>query len=352
MIAEDLAREISTKIYAEKIYSPFSQLLLIEDYLEGNPDITYTKLRNELKKQTKGIKTCISCLKDKSKPCHLIDTDNYALIRKSRKQISPSRGNKEGTRKSDTEKLTEIIIEAIAERHELREDQEYNLKESLRHLKIELLVMIAGGLIPVSIPVGVSNPPNEPDWVKNYYDETDEILKRAIFKLLPEREKDFIEKLKRPKPNAKLDLRDYMVWWKTVSLISRNFPNAFKEIKDKDSIVAQGSVKVGTDTEYWKDNYSLHYYLMRPLPIPCKEDPFYLWSYKVGLKDRQLEAFSKYVFGFPHELKNYKKRYEKTKKHFGSNVEKYFDMWRVENDEYDEDYMEEMWRKSNTCLDS
>ena len=349
MNVKELAREISTRIYAEKIYSPFSQLLLIEEYLEDNPDITYIKLRNALDKQTKDIKTCISCLKDKSKPCHLIDTKNYALIRKSREQISPSRGNREGTRKSDTEKLTEIIIEAIAERHELRGDQEYNLKESLRHLKIELLVMIAGGLIPVSIPVGVSY---QPEWVRKYYDETDELLKRVIFKLLPKREKNFIEKLKRPKPNTEIDLRDYMVWWKTVSLIGRNFPNAFKEIRAEDSIVARSSEKVKTDAEYWKDNYSLHYYLMRPLPIPCKEDPFYLWSYKVELKDRMSELSSKYSLGFAHELKNYKKRYEKTKKHFGSNVEKYFDMDRVENDAYDEDKWHEEWRKPNAYLDS
>ena len=91
---------------------------------------------------------------------------------------------------------------------------------------------------------------------------------------------------------------------------------------------------------------------MRPLPIPCKEDPFYLWSYKVELKDRMSELSSKYSLGFAHELKNYKKRYEKTKKHFGSNVEKYFDMDRVENDAYDEDKWHEEWRKPNAYLDS
>ena len=286
-----LAQDLVENIYKEKIYSPFLQLSKLEDALKKDETITYRQLAYHIQELSQEMTTCISCGEETAYPCHTINTKNLSTFRKRNwKDISgTSRGDGHNPdKKSDKEILVDGLINSM-DKFNLSDIQKDNLRDNLERVRPELLVGITGSMIinqerQRPMDEGVYENDIEQNWYKhqalkeitNEYadwdkpntaerlglDKKDLMIERGLDELLPLRDRNYIKYGTIPKYKEKIDLEDYLAWWKVVNWVVNYLPEAFKGIR---KILED---RFPTDSK----NELLHYLLQGQLPIPCEKN--------------------------------------------------------------------------------
>ena len=222
---------------------------------------------------------CISCGLETSTPCHSISTSDLTALKNSLPHEGTSRGKgHDPDKRSDKEKLVEGLIEALERNHKLEEYQKDNIKERLSKLRLELLVLITGLIIDKIEPdrpmdkdifddgemkmwkyMALDYSPEFSDWdemsvaEKIGIDPQDIPLERGLTELLPQRDKDYFKHGTIPKYKDKIDIQDYLPWWKAVNRVQKYLPDSFEGRKGK---------LLGREMQYE---------LMARMPIPCEK---------------------------------------------------------------------------------
>jgi hypothetical protein len=283
---DSLANELIELFYKEKIYSPFLQLSMVEDAIEEFNDIEYKPLISAIKKHSEARTTCISCGEKTTYPCHIINTKALTMFRRRNwKEVSgTSRGSGHNPdKKSDKEILVDGLINSM-DGFNLSEPQETNLRHNLERVRPELLVALTGAMIvsqeherPMDRDVykneeikmwqylALDPDPKFLGWdapnmaERLGLEEKDLILERGLDELLPLRDRNYIKNGTIPTYKEKIDIEDYLAWWKVVNRIEDKLPEAFKGIK-KTLKEALPEEDIPT---------FLHLQLQGQLPIPC-----------------------------------------------------------------------------------
>ena len=307
---EGLAEEFIELIYKEKLYSPFIQLSTLEETLKKDETITYRQIVIAINKLSTEKTTCISCGEETAYPCHTINTKNLSTFRKRNwKDISgTSRGSGHNPdKKSDKEILVDGLINSM-DGFNLNTTQKDNLRDNLERVRPELLVGITGSMIinqererPMDKDVYddgreklhlylINFNPEFADWDKPNtaerlgLDKKDLMIERGLDELLPLRDRNYIKYRTIPKYKEKIDLEDYLSWWKVVNWVVNYLPEAFKGIRKilKERLPDQ------------KDQELLHYLLQGELPIPCEKNKQWHEKMKsnrrlaIGLEDKKV----------------------------------------------------------------
>ena len=305
-----LAQDLVENIYKEKIYSPFLQLSKLEDALKKDETITYRQLAYHIQELSQEMTTCISCGEETAYPCHTINTKNLSTFRKRNwKDISgTSRGDGHNPdKKSDKEILVDGLINSM-DKFNLSDIQKDNLRDNLERVRPELLVGITGSMIinqererPMDKDVYddgreklhlylINFNPEFADWDKPNtaerlgLDKKDLMIERGLDELLPLRDRNYIKHGTIPKYKDKIDLEDYLAWWKVVNWVVNYLPEAFKGIR---KILED---RFPTDSK----NELLHYLLQGQLPIPCEKNKQWHEKMKsnrrlaIGLEDKKV----------------------------------------------------------------
>jgi hypothetical protein len=246
---EVLAEAILQLIY-RGINSPYSQLLLIERYIEvyaNEHGVSYASLARALRKEAKKWKKCIACKKKVAKPCFTLNMDDISYLRKRKHQTGTGKGDLHLNKHSPKMKQIEAIINSYEE-YKLNPIFKDNIRTNLKDLRPELLTLIASKVL------GNTGKTDIPLPVKLYL---------GLIPILPEREKDFFFDSKIPKYGKEIDVKEYLTFWNYASQL--NYLGAMKgegeRVPPNDDIRHHIETMLGIeipfacekDTEWWKE---------------------------------------------------------------------------------------------------
>tara|TARA_Y100000590_G_scaffold448384_1_gene584951 strand:+ start:883 stop:1779 length:897 start_codon:yes stop_codon:yes gene_type:complete len=238
-------------IYADRITSPLYQLFVIEGFAKKH-NIPYTKISRDLRKETKDIKRCISCLKVCEKPCHTINMDDISYLRKRKNQTGTAKGNSREMTLNPKEQSIKALINSI-DTLKLNEIQKQNINDNLKDLKPELLTLFTGIFINAFDDEKANTP--------------EEILIKGLTELLPKREKDFIKTGKAPKYKAKIEIKEYITFWNSANRLGY-LKEAFKNYGMPVGSKSRWEYDMGIDNQ----RLLITFNAIGNTPFPCEKD--------------------------------------------------------------------------------
>ena len=240
------------------IISPYSQLLIIERYIEvfaNERGVSYASLARALRKEAKKWKKCIACKKKVAKPCFTLNMDDISYLRKRKHQTGTGKGDLHLNKHSPKMKQIEAIINSYEE-YKLNPIFKDNIRTNLKDLRPELLTLIASKVL------GNTGKTDIPLPVKLYL---------GLIPILPEREKEFFITGKPPKYGSKIDIKDYLQFWNYASQL--NYLGAMK-----------GEIK---DDSYDADiRHHIETMLGIEIPLACEKDTKYWGKFAPKLKPK------------------------------------------------------------------
>ena len=237
---ELLAGLVAEQIYEDGFFSPYTQLLLVEQKTEIW-EVSYSSLSRALRKEAKKWKKCIACKKQLAKPCFTINVKDISYLRKRKHQTGTGKGDQHLNKHSPKMKQIEAIINSLGE-YKLDNEMQRNIKDNLKDLRPELLTLMTGKL--------TEKRRGSPLWAT---------LAAGLLPLLPDREKNFFTsgdiKEKIPKYGSKIDIKDYLTFW-----------NYAARLRYFDLMEAKGEMKLVGDIRT-----HITYKLGLEPPFPCEK---------------------------------------------------------------------------------